>query len=48
MQGTNKQRRFVHLRKQLDQMGYKQALDETSQSLVEKMLKDLLRASEVV
>lgn len=39
-------KRFAILRKQLDRLGYKQPITMESQALVERILSDLMRASE--
>lgn len=40
-------KRFAVIRKQLDQLGYRQKLDVDSLPLAEKLMADLMRASEV-
>lgn len=41
-------KRYATVRRQLDQIGYKQKLDVESLALVERMISDLRRATEVV
>lgn len=41
-------KRFAVIRKQLDQLGYKQKLELESLPLAEKLMADLMRASEVI
>lgn len=40
-------KKYAIIRKQLDQLGFKQKLDLESLPLVEKLMADLMRASEV-
>ncbi|XP_009072711.1 PREDICTED: centrosomal protein of 135 kDa [Acanthisitta chloris] len=44
--GTNAERRFVNLRKRLDQLGYRQPLGVESLPLVEKLFSDLVHTTE--
>ncbi|NXQ53818.1 CP135 protein, partial [Anthoscopus minutus] len=43
---TNAERRFVNLRKRLDQLGYRQSLGVESLPLVEKLFSDLVHTTE--
>ncbi|NWI96599.1 CP135 protein, partial [Pitta sordida] len=44
--GTNAERRFINLRKRLDQLGYRQPLAVESLPLVEKLFSDLVHTTE--
>ncbi|XP_061849691.1 centrosomal protein of 135 kDa isoform X2 [Colius striatus] len=43
---TSAEQRFIHLRKRLDQLGYRQPLGVESLPLVEKLFSDLVRTTE--